>query len=41
MILLLSRLALMSLARNDEVGGWHLRAPASTFLLATKSQGEN
>lgn len=32
MILLLIRLALINLARNTEVGGWHLEAAASSRL---------
>lgn len=34
MILLLIRLALINLARNDEVGGWYLRAAAAASSLA-------
>lgn len=39
MILLLIRLALINLARNDEVGGWHLRAAASSLLARYEVPG--
>lgn len=39
MILLLICLALINLARNDEVGGWHLRAAASSLLARYEVPG--
>lgn len=39
MILLLIRLALINLARNAEVGGWHPQAAASSLLACYEVPG--